>query len=31
MTIGEAVEVIEALASENDPFAYGYRFVQPRA
>lgn len=31
MTIGEAVEVIEALALEDDPFQYGYRFIQPRS
>jgi len=29
MTIGEAVEVLERMALEEDPFAYGYRFVQP--
>jgi hypothetical protein len=27
MTIGEAVEAIEELAQEDDPFAYGYRFI----
>jgi hypothetical protein len=27
MTIGEAVEEIERLAQEDDPFAYGYRFI----
>jgi hypothetical protein len=30
MTIGEAVEEIERLAREEDPFVYGYRFIQPR-
>jgi hypothetical protein len=29
MTIGGAVEVLERMALEEDPFAYGYRFVQP--
>jgi hypothetical protein len=29
MTIGQAVEAIERLALEDDPFAYGYRFIQP--
>jgi hypothetical protein len=29
MTIGEAVEALELLALEEDPFAYGYRFIQP--
>ena len=27
MTIGEAVEAIERVAREDDPFAYGYRFI----
>ena len=31
MTIGEAVEALEAMALEDDPFAYGYRFIQPRS
>ncbi len=31
MTIGEAIDVIEALAAEADPFPYGYRFIQPRS
>jgi uncharacterized protein DUF5615 len=31
MAIGEAVEVIERMALEEDPFAYGYRFIQPRS
>jgi hypothetical protein len=30
MTVGEAVEVIEQIALEDEPFAYGYRFIQPR-
>jgi hypothetical protein len=30
MTIGEAVEALEQLAQEDDPFAYGYRFIQPQ-
>jgi hypothetical protein len=30
MTIGEAVEALEEMAQEDDPFAYGYRFIQPR-
>ena len=29
MTIGEAVEALERMALEDDPFGYGYRFVQP--
>ena len=29
MTIGEAVETLERMALEEDPFAYGYRFVRP--
>jgi hypothetical protein len=29
MTIGEAVEALEQMALEDDPFAYGYRFIQP--
>ena len=29
MTIGEAVEALERMALEEDPFAYGYRFIQP--
>ncbi|HXO20167.1 MAG TPA: DUF5615 family PIN-like protein [Thermoanaerobaculia bacterium] len=27
MTISEAVEAIEQVAQEDDPFAYGYRFI----
>ncbi len=30
MTIGEAVEALEQMAREDDPFAYGYRFIQPQ-
>jgi uncharacterized protein DUF5615 len=30
MTIGEAVEVVERIAEEDDPFVYGYRFIQPK-
>lgn len=30
LTIGEAIEVLEQMAMEEDPFAYGYRFIQPR-
>jgi hypothetical protein len=30
MTIGEAVEALEQMAQEDDPFAYGYRFIQPQ-
>ena len=29
MTIGEAVAALERMALEKDPFAYGYRFIQP--
>src|SRR5215210_5966985 len=29
MTIGEAVEALERMAQEDDPFTYGYRFIQP--
>jgi len=29
MTIGEAVEILERMALEEDPFVYGYRFIQP--
>jgi hypothetical protein len=29
MTIGEAIEALEQLAQEDDPFGYGYRFIQP--
>lgn len=29
MTIGEAIEVLERIALEDDPFVYGYRFIQP--
>src|SRR6186997_2122031 len=29
MTIGEAVEALEQMTREDDPFAYGYRFIQP--
>jgi hypothetical protein len=28
-TIGQAVEALERMAMEEDPFAYGYRFIQP--
>lgn len=28
MTIGEAVEALERMAAEDDPFVYGYRFIQ---
>ena len=30
MTIGEAVEVLEQLALEEDPFVHGFRFIQPQ-
>lgn len=30
MTLGEAVDALEAITAEPDPFAYGYRFIQPR-
>lgn len=30
MTIGEAVEELEQMAREDDPFAYGFRFIQPK-
>src|SRR5262249_24872471 len=30
MTLGEAVEAIERMALEDDPFTYGYRFIQAR-
>jgi hypothetical protein len=30
MTIGDAVEALEQLALEDEPFAYGYRFIQPQ-
>jgi hypothetical protein len=30
MTIGQAVEALEQIAEEDDPFVYGYRFLQPR-
>jgi Domain of unknown function (DUF5615) len=29
MSIGEAVAVLEQMALEEDPFVYGYRFIQP--
>jgi|SRR6185295_784846 len=29
MSIGEALEVLEQMALEEDPFVYGYRFIQP--
>lgn len=29
MTIGQTVEALEQMAEEDDPFAYGYRFIQP--
>jgi hypothetical protein len=28
MAIGQAVEALEQMAQEDDPFAYGYRFIQ---
>lgn len=31
MTVGEAVEAVERLALEDDPFGYGYRFIKPQA
>lgn len=31
MTIGEAVEALERMALEDDPFVYGYRFIQPQS
>lgn len=31
MTLGEAIEVLEQIALEEDPFSYGYRFIQPRS
>ena len=31
MTIGEAVEAIGRIAEEEDPFSYGYRFIQPQS
>jgi hypothetical protein len=30
MTIGEAVEALSEMAQEDDPFIYGYRFIQPQ-
>lgn len=30
MAIGEVVEALETIAAEPDPFACGYRFIQPR-
>jgi hypothetical protein len=30
MSIGEAVEALEEMAEEDEPFAYGIRFIQPR-
>lgn len=30
MTIGDAVEALERMALEDDPFIYGYRFIQPQ-
>lgn len=30
MTIGDAVEQLEQMAREDDPFAYGFRFIQPK-
>ncbi|MFP5287931.1 MAG: DUF5615 family PIN-like protein [Thermoanaerobaculia bacterium] len=30
MTIGQAVEELEQMAREDDPFAYGFRFIQPK-
>ncbi len=29
MTLGEAIEAIEEIALEDDPFVYGFRFIQP--
>ncbi len=29
MTVGDAVQALEQVALEDDPFAYGYRFIQP--
>jgi hypothetical protein len=29
MTVGEAVEALDQMALEEDPFVYGYRFIQP--
>jgi uncharacterized protein DUF5615 len=29
MTIGEAVEAVERIAEEEDPFVFGFRFIQP--
>jgi hypothetical protein len=29
MTIGDAAEALEQMATEDDPFVYGYRFIQP--
>jgi hypothetical protein len=29
MTLGEAEQALEQLAQEDDPFAYGYRFLKP--
>lgn len=29
MSIGEIVEKIEALAAEDDPFAYPIRYIRP--
>lgn len=31
MTLGEAVEALELMAQEDEPFVYGYRFIQPRS
>lgn len=31
MTIGEAVEALERMALEDEPFLYGVRFIQPRS
>jgi hypothetical protein len=30
MTIGEVVAAFEQMAKEEEPFAYGYRFIQPQ-
>jgi Domain of unknown function (DUF5615) len=29
MTIGQALEALERIAAEDDPFVCGYRFIQP--
>jgi hypothetical protein len=30
-TAAEAVEMLEQMALEDDPFVYGYRFIQPQS